>query len=453
MIFLKRKRLMFWLVKAYFRRWRKTIFLSFVLGLGIFFLLIFGSRYLNLILPFKERQTIGIVGAYTTDNLPASIFSNVSRGLTKISKNGTPEPDIAQKWIIKDNGKKFIFYLKKDVYFSDGTNLTASSVRYNFKDVKVEIPSKYVIIFTLKNSYSPFLVTVSRPIFKDEFVGAGSYKIKSLNLNGSFVQSIDLVPINKDASPIVYHFYPTEEALKMAFILGEVTKVTGLSDTKFKDKNFKDFKNATVEKTLDDSKLVTLFYNTQDSVLSDKRLREALSYSIPDQLNYGQRNYTPYPADFWLAQDPVNTYIQDLEHAKTLLSQSESSSKSAGLKLTVKTLEKYKPLAQDVKKTWEKLGIETRIETVESLPSKFQIFLGDFNPPKDPDQYTLWHSDQPNNITNYKNLRIDKLLEDGRQTADNKKREKIYLDFQKYLLDDAPATFILYPYTYDLIRK
>ena len=71
----------------------------------------------------------------------------------------------------------------------------------------------------------------------------------------------------------------------------------------------------------------------------------------------------------------------------------------------------------------------------------------------DPDQYTLWHSGQMNNITNYKNLRIDKLLEDGRQTVDIQSRIKIYADFQKYLLDDAPATFLYFPDIYTVTRN
>ena len=88
-----------------------------------------------------------------------------------------------------------------------------------------------------------------------------------------------------------------------------------------------------------------------------------------------------------------------------------------------------------------------------SVPVNYQIFLGYFNVPSDPDQYTLWHSDQPTNITNYKNLRIDQLLEDGRRTLDTQKRIKIYADFQKYLLDDQPASFLYFPYEYKIVRK
>ena len=81
------------------------------------------------------------------------------------------------------------------------------------------------------------------------------------------------------------------------------------------------------------------------------------------------------------------------------------------------------------------------------------MFLGDFPVLNDPDQYTLWHSRQPTNITNYKNLRIDKLLEDGRQTSNQNDRKIIYNDFQKYLIDDMPAIFLYFPYTFSLTRN
>jgi len=87
------------------------------------------------------------------------------------------------------------------------------------------------------------------------------------------------------------------------------------------------------------------------------------------------------------------------------------------------------------------------------LPTDYQIFLGDFSIPKDPDQYTLWHSEGPDNITHYKDLRIDKLLEDGRKTIDVNQRKSIYDDFQKFLLEDAPAVFLYYPNEYTITRN
>jgi len=456
MIFLKRRRLITWLLKAYFKKWRKTIFISFVIGLVVFFILKFGVNYFIPLIPFTEQQTVGLVGAYTTDNLPSIILSNVSQGLTVTGQDDSVRPGLATSWEIKNSGKTYIFHLKKNVTFSDGTKLTSDQIKYNFLNVSVEKPDSYTIIFNLKDAYSPFLVTVSRPIFKSGFVGIGSFRVNAINLNGNFVQSLSLVSVKGKNKEIVYQFYPTENALKTALVLGDVDKILGVRDLSVKNKSITSFKNLSVTKNVNYSSLVTLFYNTQDKILSDKRLREALSYTIPDNFPYGLRNDSPFSPKSWVNQDTSSTtYQQDFQHAQLLLSESQSSSKGATLTLELKTLQRYKALAYQIKALWKKVGIEANIKIVDGLPDNFQVFLGEFNETKDPDQYTLWHSSQINmdNITNYKNLRIDKLLEDGRQTEDINEREKIYADFQKYLLDDAPATFLYFPYEYEVTKK
>ena len=58
----------------------------------------------------------------------------------------------------------------------------------------------------------------------------------------------------------------------------------------------------------------------------------------------------------------------------------------------------------------------------------------------------------PTNITHLNNSRIDKLLEQGRQTFDQQARKQIYYDFQKYLLEESPAIFIKFPTTYNISR-
>ena len=453
MIFLKRRRLIFWLLKAYLKKWRKTIFLSFILGLIVFFVLRFGVNYFIPLIPFTQQESIGAVGSYTVDTLPSFILTKVSRGLTQVAPDQTIKPDIAKSWEIKDKGKTYIFYLKNNIYFSDGTKLTSSEIKYNFLNVSVERPDNYTIIFRLRNIYSPFLVTVSRPIFKNGFVGVGEYRVQSINENGNFVLSISLVSLKGVSKETSYQFYPTEDSLKTAFFLGDVSKIINVRNINYQGKSFYSFPNIAVNKSIDYLKLVTIFYDTQDKDLSDKKLREALSYAMPDNFSYGKRSYGSFTPNSWVSQDGLATYSQDLEHSKLLLGQTENSTKSASIKLEIKTLSQYASLAEKIKLIWESIGIKTSIKIVDSYPSDFQVFLGDFSVPKDPDQYTLWHSVQMNNITNYKNLRIDKLLEDGRQTIDINERKKIYADFQKYLLDDPPATFLYFPYVYEITRK
>jgi len=74
--------------------------------------------------------------------------------------------------------------------------------------------------------------------------------------------------------------------------------------------------------------------------------------------------------------------------------------------------------------------------------------------PKDVDQYPLWHSTQSDtNMSKFSNFRIDKLLEEGRVELDTDERRKIYLDFQRFLLEEAPAAFLYHPRYYSITRK
>lgn len=448
-----RRRLIFWLIKAYLKRWGKSILLYFGIGLLIFIVLHYALRLFTIEFPFFQKEVVGMVGAHTTDDLPSEILYKVSRGLTKVEKDGTVKPDIAYKWVIANSGKTYVFYLKDNVYFSDGENLTSDLVRYGFSDVSVDRPNKHTIVYTLKDKYSPFLITASRPIFKKGFVGISEHKVKNIKLNGTFIQSIDLYSL-KTKKTLTYQFYPTEESLKMAFILGEISKATDIQDIKFKNSSFYSFKNSKVEKKVNYQKLVTLFYNTQDKNLSNKNLREGLSYTIPNSFGEGIRNAGPFRPFSFVNQDRLNDiYQQDLTHAKLLLDKVLTGNDSSKITLSISTLPQYAQIANTLSSIWKKLGVDVKIKLVDSVPPNFQIFLGEFNPPIDPDQYTLWHSQQTSNITNYKNLRIDKLLEDGRQINDMEERKKIYGDFQKYLLSDAPASFLFFPYAYEITRE
>ena len=449
-----RRRLIFWLIKAYIKKSGKIMVISFLLGLLIFFSFLFGSRYFNRVFPVYKKVSIGLVGAYTKDNLPPIITNKFSRGLTKVGSDGSVKPDLAKSWEIKDKGKTYVFHLKQNEYFSDGNAITADAISYNFSDVTITRPDKYTITFTIKDAFAPFLTTVSRGVFEKGFIGVGDYRIEDIKLNGNFVQSLTIASVRNKFDTIRFQFYPTEEALKLAFLLGEVSEVHGLINATYKDTSFAKFPNTKVTQTANYSRLITLFYNTTDSTLSDKKARIALSYALPDSYPHGKKAYLPYsPESLFYNTDSIDKK-QDYDHAKLLLAASSTASNSATIAtLTIKTLKQYRATADAVAASWENIGIQTTIEEVDGLPDHFQVFLGDFIIPKDPDQYTLWHSEQNNNITRYKNLRIDKLLEDGRKTVDLDERKTIYMDFQKYLLEDVPASFLYFPYEYEVIRK
>ena len=449
------KRLFLWLIKAYIKKWGRILALSFLGGLIGFFFLIFFSSYLVHLFPQKER--VGMVGAYSLDKLPDRITQKLSRGLTKLSPSGEIKPDLAESWQIRDSGKTYVFKIKRGIRFSNGKEVTSKTLGYVFKDVKIERPDKYTIIFHLHDEYAPFLVTISRPIFPRGLQGLGEYTITDIKINGDFISSLTLSH-TADKHQVVYVFYPNQEALKTAFLLGEATEIDDIINTKANNTDIATHKNVAVSRQTNYDQLVTLFYNTKDQVISDNKLRKALSYSLPDSFSQGERAHLPYPPRSIYFSKEAAVRSQDLAHAKLLLDAVYlNASESARPELIITTLTKYHVVAASIAKIWEGLGVKVKITDVDVKPTVFQVYLGDFTVPKDPDQYMLWHSDQESNITKFRSLRIDKLLEDGRKTVAVKERKRIYDDFQKYLLDDAvidtPASFLYFPYTYTLKRR
>lgn len=456
MIFVKRKRLIFWLFRAYFKKWGKTIGISFVVGILLFLLLFLNRNFLTSRLSVARNESIGVAGIYSKQNfpndLPLFILKKISRGLTKVNDKGEILPDIAQRWDIKDEGKTFIFYLRGNIYFSDGKPVDSSSINYNFSDVTIEKPSKQIIVFKLKYKYSPFLVTLANnKVFKKNYVGVSDFEVKKVKDNGGFIDYIELYS-RQERKTIKYDFYDTQDLLKSAYVLGEVGSVVDINDLSYNEKiDLSKFKNSSIVKRPNTEKIVTVFFDNQDPLLSDKKVRKALAYSLPNEFLEGKRNYTPYSSFSW-ANNPSEFYQKDIEFSKLLLEES-SASQSGKTKITLKTLPQYKSLAEKIAKDWKVINFDTKVEVVQAIPDIYQAFLGDLPVLQDPDQYTFWHTGQPNNITHYKNLRIDKLLEDGRQTYDRSKRKEIYTDFQKYLIDDMPAAFLFMPYTYTITRN
>lgn len=444
------RRLIFWLIKAYIKRWGKIILISFLVGLGIFFLLKQFLFSALVTLTSQNKQTIGVVGAYTVNAIPVGIISQVSEGLTVLDDSGMPKPGLAASWTITDSGKTYTFILKRGIFFTDGTPFTAKEVNLKYSDVTVDRPEPYKLVVHLKENYAPFLTTVSKPILRNNFVGTGPYVLKSLKLNGSFLESLTLR--TKDStSTRIYQFYPTQDALKIAFSLGEISMATGLSNIDFQNTTFAKFPNAEITKSTRHDQLVTLFYNTQDKDLSDRKIRDAFSYAVPATFKDGERAYSPIAPNSW-AYSPTNQHMQDYAHASVLLDAAGGTSNLPTF--VIDTLPRYEAVAKQVQGALKKIGVKSKIAVVEGIPDNFQLFIGDFAVPSDPDQYSLWHSYQTNNITNFNSdKRIDKLLEDGRQTLDQSQRQQIYADFQKYLLDEQPATFLYFPYSYTVKRK
>lgn len=435
-------RYFFRLIQAFLSRFKALIIIG--IGIGVAFFLI-----LSFLLPKYggwQVRRVGIAGRYTSRNLPTKITEMISDGLTALDENGNVIPNLSSSWSTPDKGKTWSFILKDNLFWQDGRPLSSKDISYQFSDAKVSYPDDKTITFSLQDSYSAFPSVVSKPVFKTGLLGTGEWKVKNLSLVGEY---IDQITIEKEGEKekIIYKFYPTEERLKLAFQLGEVDEAEDLMNAD----PLSSWSKVKMSENTDRGEYVAVFFNMSDNTLSDKSIRQALSYATnKDQLE--QRAISPISEDSWAYNPQVKQYSYDVEKAKSMINALSAEQKE-NLNITLTTSSLLLSQAEKIQKDWQEIGIKTTVQVEPGIPSNYQALLAIFDIPDDPDQYSMWHSTQTqSNITHYSNPRIDKLLEDGRTVLDITERKQIYLDFQRFLVEDPPAIFLYYPTTYTIKR-
>lgn len=433
-------------VKAFWVKRKRIVLVSFVATIIASFLL----QRLVLLQIGSPALKIGIIGLYETTSLPKEVSSLISLGLTKALPNGQIEPGVAKSWEAKENGQLYSFYLKDNLFWHDGEEITTKNISYNFSDVSVEIVDQKTLNFHLKDPFSPLPVFLSEPIFKNnKLIGAGEYKVKSIEKSGKTIKKLVLVPVDKlDDQKIIIKFYPNEKAAVAGFKLGEVDSIKNISNIYELDK----WSDVKIESKTNFNQYVGLFFNTQNDKFSDKPVRQALSYSI--KKNWDNRALSSYNPSSWAFNKQVKTYEFDLENAKKLLGQEGSDSEKPPIdKIVLSTVSFLAETAKKIQEDWQNFGIETEIKFINSTSEDYEVLLISQEIPIDPDQYALWHSTQPLNLSHYKSPKLDKLLEDGRKILDQEKRKEIYFDFQRFLIEDSPAIFLYYPTNYTISRR
>ncbi|MCL4419247.1 ABC transporter substrate-binding protein [Patescibacteria group bacterium] len=432
------------LTGAFFSRFKALILICVGLGIAFFFLL----KFLLPTLTEFQTSRIGLTGRYTLSNLPTLILNMVSDGLTKLDANGIVEPSLAASWETPDKGKTWIFTLKDNKYWQDGKKVTSSGINYQFSDLTIERPDEKTITFKLQNPYSAFPSVVSRPTFKSGLLGTGTYRVTGVSVNGSVVEELNMK--NASGENLVYKFYPTEDQTKTAFELGQVDQIASILDPT----PLNSWKKVKIRENSNTGEYVGVFFNTQDNLLKDKNIRQALSYAIDKEALGGQRAISPISIDSWAYNPQVKPYDYDPVKAKEMINDFKTNAKVTDISINLSTTPVLLSKAELISKSWQEAGVNVNLQVISQVPSDFQAFLAIYDIPDDPDQYSMWHSTQTvTNITHYQNPRIDKLLEDGRSEINIDARKKIYLDFQRFLVEDSPAAFLYYPTNFTISRK
>ena len=418
----------------FLQRYNKIVSLAVVVLILIIGIFIKGHGKL-----FKQSISEGAVGTYTENDLPELVTNLVSQGLVSLDASGVAGPGLAASWQVNTDATEYTFKLKPNLYWIDGSKVKASDFDFSIPDTKVSAVDDSTIKFKLNDSFSPLPTLLSKPVLKKgSKLGVGPYQISKIDEDSVFVTKVKLTSPDPTLPDITIRFYPNERTAEEALNIGEIQSFFGAG----KIDDFTGKGPFEIVSRVNHSRLVTIFYNNQDSVLSDKNFRLGLSFAAPSIKNE-ETAITSLPSTSWAFNSQVRDYLDNSDQAKTYLAKVKNGRDST---ITLTSTTTLADVGQQVVKEWNKEGIKAVLKVESGIPQNFQALLISQDIPIDPDQYSLWHSTQTQtNVSKYSSPRIDKDLEDGRKLTDQNTRKAKYQDFQKVLLDDSPATFLYFP--------
>ena len=201
--------------------------------------------------------------------------------------------------------------------------------------------------------------------------------------------------------------------------------------------------------------------NTEHGPLADINLRKAISYAFNyqamlDSAGYAQLMVGPLPNGIFGHDPKLAVPTTDLDKAKEFLAKSKVP--NGGIKLTmvhVSGLEQQRRFALVLLDSLKKLNIELDIKPMvwpdmvasTASPDKMADFFPVYQTANygDPDNiaFAAYHSSRNGNWQNpvYKNPKVDALILAGRAETDQAKRQAIYVEMQKQVVEDAPDIF------------
>lgn len=464
-------RKLYWYVTAYLKKHGWVLLLSLLAALFFFSILL--PRFIDQI-NIKPRRFVGLVGTHTIDDLPEVITQQLSAGLTSVQPDGSVEPLLAERWIVDEGMVKYTFILKSDIFWQDGTPLTVTDLNYSYPDVTTTTTAD-TITYTLPEPFSPFPAVVSQPLLrtaikrgtlrtKQDIIGIGTTRLVNYREE---LGKLSQVVLDTPTERVIYRFYATEEEAVIAFKHGKVDTLTKFSQSY----DLENWPTLTVSPGHDSQTHAALFFNTTKPSFTPA-VRQGLAFAI-DKSQYQHRAYGPISKASWAYLPGLRSFEQDVERAVERLTAEQIPER---LSITLESSTLLADEAEKIKSEWELLG-DRAVESCmadEDLEDKaachkydievslrlnnfpdtqnFDVLLAAQTVPPDPDQYALWHSAESTNFTRFQNTRIDKLLEEGRQTLEQQRRKEVYQEFQQFFLEEVPAIFLFYLPTYDITR-
>jgi peptide/nickel transport system substrate-binding protein len=406
--------------------------------------------------------------------------------LVAYDDEGQPQPQLAESWETLDD-LTHVFTLRAGVTFHNGQPLTADDVKWTFERIKdpatasswarkfepidaIDSDGDRVVTFHLSSPYGPFMAALASPWgsivpstsepldLATTMVGTGAFMLEELS---------DEEAMLARAPAYWQPDLPILDQLTWRTIQMEADRLAGIRDGKLELATLADPASVEAART-SDSVLVLeqettdihlLGLNCAQAPFDDENVRQALSRAIDRQAivdtvfaSKGQVTgpIAPTMGDWAQPVHQLPYYSVDREEARALLEEAGKMD----VAFTILVAESHRELAgmaEAIRDQLGEIGVSAGIESLDQAAfdtrvqeREFEAFVDVGTSGNDPDSalYPTCYTGGPLNVYQFSDEEVDKLLDDGRNTADHETRKAIYQNLEVALADASPAIFV-----------
>ncbi len=428
-------------------------------------------------------------------------------------------PGLAREWSVSDDHLTWTFRLQPNATFSDGRPVRASDVVFTLRKI-VDPKSQAVQLsgmfegLDLENTRAIDDRTVqvafksARPsqlyafnigvlpehvysrgnftkAFTSRAVGTGPYKLvkREAGREIRLERREDYWREKPYIQTIVFRIIGDKAQAWNALRTGEIDETMATTDQWLQDRE-----NPAVTSRVEFHRFYELGYNfvpwnNRDPILSDSRVRRALTMSldrrlIVEKLYYGTARILtgPFTPNHWAFNPSVGPIEFDPQGARKLLAEAgwkdtdgDGLLDREGVPFRIEMLLASSDSpganqAQIFQQDLQRIGVHLDITKLDGATLISRVLAGDFQATMlawsldlDPDLYSMFHSSQvpPNgqNFVFYSNPAVDALIDEGRTTFDQDRRVEIYRELHRLLAEDQPYTWTIQASTKWAVNK
>lgn len=446
------------------------------------------------------------------------ISPKVTEGLLTYDFDIRPRPALATAWEVADDGLTYTFKLRQGVKWHDGKDFTSADVAYSFGLLKqshprgrgtfanvteVATPDAFTVVLKLAKP-APYLLSAldatESPIVPKHVyegtdpltnrngsapIGTGPFIFKEW-VKGSHVL-LERNPNYWDAGKpyldrVVVRFIADEAARAAGFETGELDLGAGPPVARADLDRLKELPQLGFENRGGEynASLTQLFFNYENPIFADKRVRQAIAHAIDlplflETVWYGYGKISPTVVSPYLTKfhDPsIPPYPFDAALSEKLLDEAGFPRKADGTRFPVRLYNNPyygRGAGEFIRQALTAVGIAVDLQNFDFstyivktyTERKFDLEVDALSNIFDPAigvQRAYWSKNFKiglpfSNASHYANPEIDALLETSAVEPDEELRVKLWRDIQRKLYDDVASVNLVAPQAVTIFNK